>query len=108
MTRIVVPPERLQDISKQFAQASEQSRTMIGHLGRQIASLQSQWSGITQERFFPSFQTAHRQMESFSQSVSNIGTELQGIATRFAQADQSQEKSCKLQTSLLLTKNQQH
>lgn len=101
MTRIVVPPERLQDISRQFAQASDQSRTMIGHLSRQIASLQSQWSGITQERFFQSFQTAHRQMESFSQSVSNIGIELQGIAARFAQADQSQGSGLKTTASTL-------
>ncbi|MCM3174355.1 WXG100 family type VII secretion target [Paenibacillus sp. MER 99-2] len=90
MTRIVVPPEKLQDISNQFAQASEQSRNMISNLSRHISSLQSQWSGITQERFFQNFQVAHRQMANFSTSVSSIGTELNTIATRFAQADQSQ------------------
>ncbi|KQY91108.1 hypothetical protein ASD24_23595 [Paenibacillus sp. Root52] len=90
MTRIVVPPEKLQDISKQFAQASVQSRNMISNLSRHISSLQSQWSGITQERFFQNFQVAHRQMANFSTSVSSIGTELNTIATRFAQADQSQ------------------
>ncbi|WP_434752638.1 WXG100 family type VII secretion target [Paenibacillus amylolyticus] len=92
MTRIVVPPEKLQEVSNQFAQAAEQSRNMISNLSRHISSLQSQWSGITQEHFFQNFQVAHRQMTNFSTTVFSIGTELNTIATRFAQADQSQEQ----------------
>ena len=90
MTRIIVTPEQLHAISNQFAQASEHSRSMINNLSRHISTLQGQWSGITQERFFQNFQVAHRQMERFSSSVSAIGTELHTIATRFSQADQSQ------------------
>ncbi|WDH99769.1 WXG100 family type VII secretion target [Paenibacillus urinalis] len=89
MTRIVVPPERIQEISQQFAQASTLTSSMISNLNGQILSLQSRWAGITQERFFQEFQVARGQMESFTTSVASIGTELRSIAVKFAETDQT-------------------
>ncbi|WP_211747022.1 WXG100 family type VII secretion target [Paenibacillus sp. Marseille-Q4541] len=92
MTRIVVPPERILEISKQFAQASEISKAMIASLNGNILSMQSQWSGITQERFYQNFQVARTQMDTFSSRVSSIGTELHSISVKFAEADSAQDK----------------
>ncbi|MFD1136217.1 WXG100 family type VII secretion target [Paenibacillus urinalis] len=89
MTRIVVPPERIQEVSQQFAQASMLTSSMISNLNGQILSLQSRWAGITQERFFQEFQVARGQMESFTTSVASIGTELRSIAVKFAETDQT-------------------
>ncbi|MCM3785238.1 WXG100 family type VII secretion target [Neobacillus mesonae] len=89
MTRIDVPPERIQEISQQFAQASVLSSNMISNLNGHILSLQSQWAGITQERFFQEFQVARGQMEKFTTSVSSIGEELHSISVKFTEADQS-------------------
>ncbi|WIV20045.1 WXG100 family type VII secretion target [Paenibacillus polygoni] len=91
MTRIVVPPERILEISKQFTQASEISKSMVTSLNANILSLQSQWSGITQERFYQDFQTARTQMETFTSRVSSIGTDLHSISVKFAEADGSQD-----------------
>lgn len=95
MTRIVVPPERILEISKQFTQASEESKSIVASLNSKIQSLQSQWSGITQEQFFQNFQTARTQMDTFTSRVSSIGTELHSISVKFAEADGSQDTGIK-------------
>lgn len=92
VTRIMVPPERILEISKQFEQASEISKHIVARLNNSILSLQSQWSGITQEHFYQNFQTARGQMDTFTSRVSSIGTELHSISVKFTEADDAQDK----------------
>ncbi|MDQ0243748.1 WXG100 family type VII secretion target [Bacillus fengqiuensis] len=87
MGRILVTPEQLDQVSKQFKTASEQSQQMSTKLAQSVKALDSQWDGMTQQRFFQEFQDAQKQMTSYVQLLNSVGQELKDIAERFRQLD---------------------
>ncbi|WP_028590158.1 WXG100 family type VII secretion target [Paenibacillus massiliensis] len=90
MTKIMVPPERLEEVSKQFAQAREMGAEICGRLSQHIQMLESGWAGATQERFYHDFQRAQSQMSSFTQTVASVSTQLHSIAVKFSETDAEQ------------------
>ncbi|MGG1876229.1 WXG100 family type VII secretion target [Paenibacillus sp. 7541] len=90
MGRILVPPERLMEISQQFAQAREIGVQICSHLTQQIQILESGWEGTTRQRFYQNFQLARQQMDNFTAAVGSVSTELTNIVHRFTEADSTQ------------------
>ncbi|MFB5676423.1 WXG100 family type VII secretion target [Paenibacillus terreus] len=91
MGKILVPPERLVEISRQFAQARETGAQICGHLTQQIQFLESGWAGTTQQRFYQDFQQARQQMDHFTAAMGSVSTQLYTIAQRFTEADAGNE-----------------
>ena len=89
MSNIRISPDQVDQIAGQFKQSAEQSQQIIARLQASINNLQSQWEGATQQRFYADFETAKRQMESFVQLLTSVGTDLTGIANKFRVTDQS-------------------
>lgn len=90
VSKILVPPERLMEISRQFAQAREIGVQICSHLTQQIQILESGWEGTTRQQFYQNFQLARQQMDSFTAAVGSVSTELHTIVNRFTEADSTQ------------------
>ena len=90
MSKILVPPERLMEISRQFAKAREIGVQICSHLTQQIQILESGWEGTTRQQFYQNFQLARQQMDSFTAAVGSVSTELHTIVNRFTEADSTQ------------------
>ncbi len=50
--------------------------------------MQPQWEGMTSQRFYQDYEQWRTSMGQFVELLSQIGTELDSIADRFAAADQ--------------------
>lgn len=87
MARIKVAPEQVKGVANQFKQASQQSQDMVSRLGQQMQSLQPDWEGMTQQRFYGEYEQWKNQMQQFTQMLNSIGQQLDTIADRFAAAD---------------------
>ena len=88
MARIRVSPERVREVSGQFKTASSQSQEIVSKLQGTINNLNSEWEGMTQQKFYSDFQNWQTNMRQFVDLLNQISTQLDAIATRFAQADQ--------------------
>ncbi|MCM3781819.1 WXG100 family type VII secretion target [Neobacillus mesonae] len=85
--RIKVTPEQIEQVGKQFEQGQNQSRQIVEGLTRSIEQMQSQWEGMTRERFYVQFQESRQQMSKFLECLHNVSTDLHQIATKFREAD---------------------
>ncbi|MDP4095788.1 WXG100 family type VII secretion target [Paenibacillus sp. P96] len=91
MGKILVPPERLMEISRQFAQARETGVQICSQLTGQVQFLESGWAGTTQQRFYQNFMLARQQMDHFTAAMGSVSAQLHTIATRFKEADASDQ-----------------
>ncbi|WDM20793.1 WXG100 family type VII secretion target [Paenibacillus polymyxa] len=87
MAKIMVPPEKLEAVSRQFAQARELGAQICGQLSQHIQMLENSWAGTTQQRFYQDFHKARGQMDAFTQTVGSVSTELRSIAVKFKETD---------------------
>lgn len=86
--RILVTPEQLQQVSSQFAQSGQLSSDMVQQLQRSIHELESQWQGMTRERFYGEYQQARSTMLKFVECLQSISTELNQISVKFRTTDE--------------------
>lgn len=89
MSRILINPDEVEGVAKDFKSKREQSQQIITALNQRINSLEGQWDGMTKQRFFQDFQEAKKNMENFTQLLDNISQALSQIATKFRQTDQA-------------------
>jgi WXG100 family type VII secretion target len=85
--KILVSPEELDGISRQFKNGADQSRQQCSTLRNALNSLDGRWDGATKQRFFTQFEQSQKHMEAYTQLLDSIGQELADIATRFRQVD---------------------
>ncbi len=87
MPRIVMPPEEVLAVARQFAQQREAAETQIRMLQSLVDSLV--WEGVTKESFRQRFEEARKKMQQFVQLQEQVKQELEVIANRFSQADEA-------------------
>ncbi|MES9741106.1 WXG100 family type VII secretion target [Bacillus sp. BK006] len=85
--RILVSPDELEKVAKQFKAASDQNQQASTKLSQTVSAMNSQWDGMTSERFFHDFEQSKKQMKQYTQLLEQVSTELKQIAQRFRQAD---------------------
>ena len=90
MARIKVTPEQVRNVATQFGQASQQTQQMISNLSKSVNGMQSEWEGMTSQKFYQEYQQWNQQMSKFIELLNGINKQLNDIATRFAQVDQQQ------------------
>ncbi|MFB5673779.1 WXG100 family type VII secretion target [Paenibacillus terreus] len=101
-SRIQVTPEQLEKVSSQFGQAYQQSNQMVLRLQQSIQQIESQWEGMTRERFYAEYVEAKSRMSAFVASLHNVQMELQQIADKFRSTDASADNSAAtMQASML-------
>ena len=88
MARIKITPEQIREVAKQFSQSGTQSQEMVTRLTNTINGMQSDWEGMTSQRFYGDFQQWSGQMSKFVELLNSISTQLSQIADRFSSADQ--------------------
>ncbi|ANS75332.1 hypothetical protein AWM70_12540 [Paenibacillus yonginensis] len=88
-SRIKIEPEQIQRIGERFLECCEQNLAMAKELKALIDGLGGDWEGKTRERFYTSYQDAHKQLESASTTLKSVGDELKAIAERFKKTDLS-------------------
>lgn len=88
MSRILITPEELDRIASQFRNGANSSKDLSDRLNSAIQSMQGQWDGMTQQRFFQRYETDKKNMLTYIQMLTDVSTELKNIADRFRQADQ--------------------
>ncbi|WP_435924039.1 WXG100 family type VII secretion target [Paenibacillus sp. DYY-L-2] len=87
--RIKIEPEQIKKIGDRFLQCCESNLTMAKELKSLIDGLEGNWEGKSREKFYSSYQDAHKQLESASTLLKSVGTELNAIAERFRKTDES-------------------
>ncbi|MDR0268495.1 WXG100 family type VII secretion target [Paenibacillus sp.] len=87
--RIKIDPEQIQRIGDRFLQCCDQNLSMAKELKSLIDGLQGDWEGKSRERFYSSYQDAHKQLESASTLLKSVGDELKAISERFRKTDES-------------------
>ncbi|MEF3355885.1 WXG100 family type VII secretion target [Paenibacillus sp. GYB006] len=87
--RINLHPEELQQLSKEFAQASQNGQTIIQQLNTIIQQSDGQWEGDRHKEFYPRIQESLSLVKSYLKGLQETSTELQQTASRFREADQS-------------------
>ncbi|MDR0268490.1 WXG100 family type VII secretion target [Paenibacillus sp.] len=88
MARILITPEEIDKVSSLFNQGSQQSRELASKLNSAIQSMQGQWDGMTQQRFFQRYETDKKNMETYITMLNEVSQELSKISERFRAADQ--------------------
>lgn len=89
MAKILVTPQQLDEIGQQFMSASERNHEMAKKLRGLVDGLQGQWEGVSQERFYQSYNDAHLQLDHVSGMLKEVADELMAIATRFRTVDEN-------------------
>ncbi|ANS74111.1 type VII secretion protein EsxA [Paenibacillus yonginensis] len=87
--RIMVNPEQIEEMARQFLQGGEQSRQIIAGLTQMVNSLEQEWEGLSKQRFFHEFQEADKQMQAFVSMLESIGEELAAMSNKFRALDQT-------------------
>ncbi|UOY91681.1 WXG100 family type VII secretion target [Ectobacillus sp. JY-23] len=88
MARILVTPDQLEGIARQFRDGINQAQGINSKLQGQIHNLYGEWDGNTKNRFQTQFGEAEKLMKGYTEILQSIEMELKNIATRFRQADQ--------------------
>lgn len=88
MAKILVTPEEMDNVAKQFTSGAQQSQELASKLNSTIQSMQGQWEGMTQNRFFQRFEADKKSMDQYVEMLNAVATELNDIAQRFRLADQ--------------------
>ncbi|MBA4543287.1 MULTISPECIES: WXG100 family type VII secretion target [Thermoactinomyces] len=89
MARILINPDEIDAVAKDFQAKREQSQQLIQQLDSRINGLEGHWDGMTKQKFFQDFQEAKKNMQNFVQLLDNISQALTQIATKFRQTDQA-------------------
>lgn len=87
MTRIRITPEQIRQASQDFRTQSQNSQQMVTTLTNTMMGMQSEWEGMTSQRFYSEFDQWRTSMNQFVQLLGDISQQLETIAARFEQAD---------------------
>lgn len=87
--RINLHPEELQQLSKEFAQASQHGQTIIQQLDTIMNEMEGQWEGDRQREFYRRIHESLSSVKSYLHGLQETSTQLQQTASRFREADQS-------------------
>ncbi len=85
--RIKVTPQQMRQAAQQFKNASQQSNDLVNRLNQHMSGMQTEWEGMSQQKFYQDFQQWKGTMTQFVTLLNEIGGQLDAIATRFEQAD---------------------
>ncbi|WP_028401644.1 WXG100 family type VII secretion target [Ectobacillus panaciterrae] len=88
MARILITPDQLESIARQFRDGINQAQGINSKLQGQIHNLYGEWDGNTKNKFQIQFGEAEKLMKGYTDILQSIETELKNIATKFRQADQ--------------------
>ncbi|MEF2969296.1 WXG100 family type VII secretion target [Paenibacillus sp. M1] len=88
MARILITPEEIDNVANLFNTSAQQSEEMKNKLNSTIQSMQGQWEGMTQQKFFNQYEQDKKNMEVYITMLRDVAKELNTIATRFRTADQ--------------------
>ncbi|WP_243495551.1 WXG100 family type VII secretion target [Priestia aryabhattai] len=89
--RILVHPDQLRKVSKDFVHASKENEQIARNLKLQMNLLEQSWRGSVQQDFFKNFIRTQKIMQNYVLLLSKIGNELLSIAERFEEADENKE-----------------
>jgi WXG100 family type VII secretion target len=84
---INVPIDQVRRVALEFKAASGDSLDTVQRLHRAVQSLEGQWDGYAQQRFFQEYRQWELMMRQFAQLLDNVGVQLGAIADDFAEAD---------------------
>jgi WXG100 family type VII secretion target len=84
---ISVPIEQVRHLALEFRAASGDSMETVQRLHRAVYSLEGQWDGYAQQRFFQEYRQWELMMRQFAQLLENVGVQLGAIADDFTEAD---------------------
>lgn len=88
MANIRISPDQVRNVANQFRQKSNDSATMASQLQSAVNGMESQWEGMAKQRFYSDFAQWNQQMQKYAELLSNIGAELDKIATTIETTDQ--------------------
>ncbi len=88
MARILITPEEIDKVAQQFNTGAQQSQELASKLNSAIQSMQGQWDGMTQQKFFQRYDTDKKNMEIYINMLKEVSADLTKIAARFREADQ--------------------
>lgn len=88
MTTIVVAPERLETVAHTFDQKKSETETMIQSLKSTMDSLNADWDGVAQNKFYTEWNNMIPNMNQFTNLLGEIASELRRIAQVFRETDE--------------------
>jgi len=88
MARILITPDQVDDVARQFEQAAEESNNMVSRLQSTMGTLDAEWDGVAQQRFYQDWQQWHGDMLRYGELLQNIAQQLHAVAARFRAADE--------------------
>ncbi len=89
MVSIVVAPERLEQVAGVFEQKRDDTSAMIHSLKSTMDSLNAEWDGVAQNKFYAEWDAMIPKMNQFTNLLDEIAGELRRIAQVFREADEN-------------------
>lgn len=88
MASIKISPDLVRTVAGQFQQKSQDTGTMVQQLQSAVKGMESEWQGLSSQRFFSDYTQWSQQMQKYVQTLADIGNELTRIANTLEQTDQ--------------------
>jgi WXG100 family type VII secretion target len=88
MTQIVVSPSRLEAVARTFEAKKSETETMINTLKSTMNSLDAEWDGVAQNKFYGEWNEMIPKMVQFTNLLGEIASELRRIAQVFRETDE--------------------
>lgn len=88
MPMIVVAPERLEATASVFDAKQGEMRQIIQTLRSALDTLDGEWDGVAQTRFYARWNETLPQMVRFAEMLGEIAAELRRIAQAFREVDE--------------------
>jgi WXG100 family type VII secretion target len=88
MTQIVVSPERLESVAHTFDARRDETENMLNALKSTMQSLDAEWDGVAQNRFYAEWNEMIPKMNQFTSLLGEIASELRRIAQVFRETDE--------------------
>lgn len=89
MVQIVVAPERLESVANTFDNKKEETETIINTLRTTMQSLDAEWDGVAQNKFYAEWDAMLPKMSQFTELLGTISSELRRIAQVFRDLDET-------------------
>ncbi len=89
MVQIVVAPERLDSVASTFDNKKEETETIINTLRATMQSLNAEWDGVAQNKFYAEWDAMLPKMSQFTELLGTISSELRRIAQVFRELDET-------------------
>ena len=87
MSEVIIAPDRLREVAKEFRVASKDSRKIIKGLDGEMKSLQTKWRSASQQSFYRDYMEWNEHAAGFMLVLESIAREMEAIADRFEKVD---------------------